>query len=457
MIDSKIKDIIFKARDEARKQGITAAFFLHREDSNLIRLGNSAVALSTSEELTRFSVEVVNGRRVGAYSINADVNSLDIVMNALNRANENCLESPELDYQPIPSEVEEETADYTGYDPQMISLTAEDKTTVCSKIIKSMPDKYSFSGSWSSGETELFLATTINDNCAYRKLSDGVLKIVMKNNIAGWEIAADQTGKNRADFCADAVVNHINSLLPIYENNPGYQTAIGKQPVVFGPDAIAEMLTMALWGGFIGRYWEEKRAFTSSNSFGDMLFAPSVNIYDDPACPDTFGYPFDFAGRKRGKFDFVKDGTFAGLIYDNATAAKYGKKPTGHDIGTMDIVFATGDATPGLENALAQVGDAIYIPQLHYLHLPDPTRGQITGSSRFNAMRVVGGKFTAPLLSTRVTDTIPSIFSSITAISAKSVPINISSTYGRRSPEVISVPEYIICSTVRISDVADSF
>ncbi len=457
MIDNNIKDIIIEARDEARKQGITAAFFLHREDSNLIRLGNSSVALSTSEELTRFSVEVVNGRRVGAYSINADVNSLDIVMSALNRANENCLESPELDYQPIPSEVEEEIADYSGYDPQMISLTAEDKTTVCSKIIKSMPDKYSFSGSWSSGETEIFLATTKNDNCAYRKLSDGVLKIVMKNNIAGWEIAVDQTGKNRADFCTDTAVNSINALLPIYENNPGYKTIIGKQPVIFGPDAIAEMLTMALWGGFIGRYWEEKRAYTSSNTFGDMIFASSVNIIDDPKSADTFNYPFDFAGRKRDTFEFVKNGAFTGLIYDNATAAKYGKKPTGHDIDTMDIVFSAGDATPGLANALAQVNDTIYIPQLHYLHLPDPTRGQITGSSRFNAMQVKNGEVVAPLLSTRVTDTIPAIFSNITAISAKSVPVNISSTYGRRSPEVISVPEYIICSEVRISDVADSF
>jgi predicted Zn-dependent protease len=80
-----------------------------------------------------------------------------------------------------------------------------------------------------------------------------------------------------------------------------------------------------------------------------------------------------------------------------------------------------------------------------------------TGSSRFNARLVKDGEFTAPLLSSRVTDTIPSVFSGIVAISSRTIPWNVSSTYDRRSPTAMSIPEYIICDNVRISDVADSF
>jgi predicted Zn-dependent protease len=80
-----------------------------------------------------------------------------------------------------------------------------------------------------------------------------------------------------------------------------------------------------------------------------------------------------------------------------------------------------------------------------------------TGSSRFNARLIKNGEFVAPLLSSRVTDTIPSVFGGITAISSRTIPWNVSATYDRRQPTALSIPEYIIADGVRISDVADSF
>jgi predicted Zn-dependent protease len=80
-----------------------------------------------------------------------------------------------------------------------------------------------------------------------------------------------------------------------------------------------------------------------------------------------------------------------------------------------------------------------------------------TGSSRFNAQLIKAGEFAAPLVSTRVTDTIPEVLGHVTALSSKAVPVNESATYGRRNPEAFSVPEYVLCEDVRISDVADSF
>jgi predicted Zn-dependent protease len=80
-----------------------------------------------------------------------------------------------------------------------------------------------------------------------------------------------------------------------------------------------------------------------------------------------------------------------------------------------------------------------------------------TGSSRFNAQRVEKGEFTAPLLSSRVTDTVPNVLSHVVAMSSRAVAVIQSSTDGRRTPEAFSVPEYILCDNVRISDVADSF
>jgi predicted Zn-dependent protease len=77
MLEKRIRDLLFDARANARKQGLEAEFNFHRERSSLIRLGNSSVALSTFEELSRLDVTVQQGRKSGSYSLTSDITSPD--------------------------------------------------------------------------------------------------------------------------------------------------------------------------------------------------------------------------------------------------------------------------------------------------------------------------------------------------------------------------------------------
>ncbi len=459
MLENRVRELILSCRDYARKQGQNAEFILHREKSSLIRLGNSSVALSTYEELTRLNIRVQDGRRVGSFGVLADITSLDQLKNVLQRATENCRAALPKDYEPIFGTVEESVDDSTGFDPLLENLPPEHKTRLCQKVISSLQPmgKYDFSGSWSSGATEMYYVTTANDKEAYRRLTDSRLALVLKEKEKKWELQIERTAKRAGTESADDIIAEFSSRLPVYEKNPGYKTPVGRQRVLFGPQAISELVMLAVWSGFLGRGYEEKRAFTSNNKFGDKIFADTISIVDDPTHPDVFGMPFDFTGVRRRPFVLADKGIFAGVMYDAATAAKYGKERTGHDVGNADFVLVTGNAPPGLEAGKKLAENALYIPHLHYIHMPDPTKGLFTGSSRFNAMRIEQGEFAAPLFSTRVTDTIPWVFNHVIAISSHSVPVNVSSTYDRREPTAISVPEYMICEEVRISDVADSF
>ncbi|MHB9133471.1 MAG: metallopeptidase TldD-related protein [Armatimonadota bacterium] len=459
MLESRLRNILQSTRDYARRQGINAEFFFHREHSSLIRLGNSSVALTTAEDLTRLSVEVQDGRRTGNFSLNADIISEEQLRAALHRAQENCAAALETEFDPIFGVVEADVDDATGYDAALAELSPEAKVDLCAEVIHAIKPRgnYDFSGSWSTGSTELYYLTTANDHEIYRTLTDGRLVLVLKEQDKKWELSVEQGGKCAADFSAAQAMAKFDSLLPIYEGNAGYRSPLGYTRVMFGPQAIAELVGLAIWGGFFGRFWEEQRAFTSGKAFGDPLFSPLVTLTDDPAHPNVFNMPIDLKGKLRRPFPLVEAGAFRGLIYDSGTAAKYRKAATGHDGVGMDLVFAAGDAPGGLEAGKQLAGDALYIPHLHYVHLPDPTRGQFTGSSRFNALHLEGGAFTAPLVSTRITDTIPNVLSHVVAVSSHSVLMNMSSTYGRRSPEAISVPEYLICDQVRISDVAEGF
>jgi predicted Zn-dependent protease len=459
MLDKRTRELLLACRDRARKAGTRAEFLLHREKSSLIRLGNSSVALSTFEELTRLDIEVSDGRKVGTYGLLADITSADQLDDALAHARANCQAALPKDYDPVFGAVEEGIDDASGFDPALEALSPEAKAALCATVVKAVKPggSYDFSGSWSSGSTEMYCITTANDNEAWRKLTDGRLVIVLKEQEKKWELSVERTQKKVGEFDADGVIAEFRALLPVYEKNPGFRTEPGRHKVLFGSQAVAELLTLALWGGFFGRAWEEKRSYTAQNKFGDRIFADTVTVTDDPANPNVFGMPFDFKGKRRRLFTLVEKGVFKGLVYDSATAAKYGKKPTGHDFGSGDLCLGTGTAPAGIPAGRGLAADALYIPHLHYIHMPDPTKGMFTGSSRFNAQLIKAGEFAAPLVSTRVTDTIPQIFNQVIALSARAVPVNISATYGRRNPETMSVPEYIICSDVRISDVADSF
>jgi predicted Zn-dependent protease len=459
MLEQRIRELLLSALNESRRAGRNVELSLHRELSSLIRLGNSSVALATHEELTRLDVSVQDGRRVGSASLTADITSADQLRETIAHAAENCAAALPKDYDPIFGTVEEPVDDSTGFDPKLESLSAEAKTALCARVIAALKPRgrYDFSGSWSTGSTEMYYVTTANDREAYRRLTDGRLVLVLKEQDKKWELQVERSQKAAGTFTADDVIAEFAALLPVYERNDGYATAPGRQRVLFGPQAIAQLVSLALWGGLIGRSWEEKRSWTSPHKFGDKILGDAITIIDNPASPDVFGMPFDFNGRRRRPFTLVEKGVFAGLVYDSASAARYGRQPTGHDLATGDFTLAPGDGAPGIEAARRLAGDALYIPHLHYIHMPDPTKGMFTGSSRFNAMRIKDGEFVAPIFSSRVTDTSQSVFTNIVALSSRTVSQNESATYGRRAPEALGVPEWLLCDNVRISDVADSF
>ncbi|MHB0935230.1 MAG: metallopeptidase TldD-related protein [Armatimonadota bacterium] len=458
MLEQRVRELLCAARDAARREGIQAEFNFHRERSSLIRLGNSAVALSTSEELTRFGVRVQDGRRIGVYALTGDITSEEPLRRALHKAAEICAASPEKEYEPIFGEVEEAVDDSRGFDPALEAMPPEEKIELCAKVIGTISPRgaYEFSGSWTSGSTEYYYTTTANDREAYRRLTDGRLVLAIQEQRRKWEMYNEQSGKEAAAFSADTAIAEFDSLLPLYESQPGWAPPLGNMRVVFGPQAIGKLMTVIILGGFSGRMYEEQQAYTSGKSFSEQLFSPQVSITDEPDHPRVYGRPFDFNGRRRRHFALVDSGVFCGLMYDSQTAAKYGKAPTGHD-NAADLVFATGDAPAGLAAAFALAGEGLYIPYLHYVHMPEPSKGMVTGSSRFNALRIDGGRPTSPLFSVRVTDSVVNMLSHVVAVASRPVSLDVSTSYERRNPEALSVPEYLICDNVRISDRTESF
>lgn len=455
MLDDLTRDAILEVRDEASVKGIHAFFTMHREKSHLMRIGNNSVSLNTSVDLTRLDVEVVDGRREGSYTVMGDITGPADVRRALETAVEKASVSTPKDYDPIPLLVEENAEEMLQYDEALEDMDSRVKASVYKEIMKETGERLNYSGSWSSGSTEVFLACTGNPNLAWRIGTDQQFTCVLKHPSEKWELASFQTGWKPGDVTASTTKHEFQRLLPVY-GKPGFRVEPGEYTVLFGSQALADILGMALWTGLSGRGYEEGMNWTCGKARGDRLLSGMVTVVDDPSDMNTFRFGFDMAGMTRKPFPLVEEGILKNLFYDRATAARYGREPTPHH-GSASPVMSPGEGPECPLEAVREMGRVLFIPALHYTHIPNRSKGIFTGSSRFSAVLVEDGRMVSPIFSSRITDTFERVLGNISVLGPTGVSVNGSNTYDRRMPEAASVPAYMVSTGVKITDCADSF
>lgn len=455
MLNDRTREAILQVREEARCKGISALFALHREQSHLMRLGNNSISLNTSEDLTRLDVEVLDGRRDGAYTVMGEIDTAQTVSQALDIAVEKARVAMPKDYDPIEPVVEANVEESAQYDEGLERLEPAVKAQTFARIMKEAGGNHNYSGSWSSGSTEIFVTGTASDRQAWHLGTDQQFTCVLKHPEKKWELVSNQTGWQTEQVSAAAAVADFTALLPVYQQE-GLQVEPGDYTVIFGAHAIAELLGMAVWAGFMGRGYEEKMGWTSAYSLGDDILSTAVTLVDDPTHDQTFQSGFDGAGMVRSPFVLVDEGKLAGLMYDLSTAGKYGRAPTAHH-GVSSLVMEVGEGPTDPLEAVRDMGKVLYIPALHYMNIPNRSKGIVTASSRFSAVLVEDGRIARPIFSSRVTDTFQKIFGNVALLAPVQESVNLSNTYGRRMPEAASVPSYMVSTEVAITDCAESF
>ena len=458
MRNCKAFDYIREIRDYAVTKGIQASFHLHIEKSHLMRIGNSSVSLNTSEHLYRLQIEVLKGKKIGNHTQMGAIESAEYVKKALDIAVEKAEFAFENSYQPLLKGPQQNIEKSNQYDEELENLDSNYKVEFFKKIIEQSGSQYSYSGSWSSGSIEIFMISTANKFEAWHLGTDQKLIMVLQHPEKKWELKKELSSWCLKDFHEEDVINHFKTLLPVYENNEGYKLEPGEYTVAFGSGAISEFLFAFTEIGFSGHAYEDKESWLCKNKFGDKIANDSISIIDDPDSDLVFGMAFDDAGTKRDKYPLIEKGIFKGLMYNIQTAARFNKPLTGHTLTYIsNVVLEKGNDDPYLLDSVKDLGKVLYIPDIHYVGIPSPTKGILTGSSRYNAVLIEDGKIKAPLFSCRITDRVGKIFNNIIRISSESDSYNMSNTYERRSPFALGMPSYIVAKNVMITDSSDSF
>jgi predicted Zn-dependent protease len=449
-------------RQYAFGKGFEVELFYHEEDSYLMRFANSAISLNTNEHLIRLDITAYSGRQRASYSLITDLEKIDEIKNGIDSAADMAKHAQPLNYQPTIPAFAESFADESGFDPALAGLTNADKLAFFNQAAKGLETgEIKLSGIFSSGTNTLAQITTRSEHTQYFKTSDAQVTLVLSHAGLKWEVTAEQSAQKRADLDPAILHQELAFLVGHYQGDTPQQIPLGSYDIVFGSAAIAEMLNFMNWVGFNGGSLKRGFSFLSEDQVGKKVFSGQFNLLDDPNRLETYPFKRDMTGLERKAWPIFEKGVFQGFLWYQDDADEFGKKPTGHTVLHKSLVLRGGEEEVGsLEDLvkLPRTKDLLYIPFLHYMNIVNPTKGIITGSSRFGALLLKKDGSVVIPYNVRLTQSLLDIFGDKVAWAAKSImPYNTSQSYGARNPTALLVPRFMQVNNLEISHSNSSY
>ncbi|MCX7846642.1 MAG: metallopeptidase TldD-related protein [bacterium] len=445
----------------ARAQNITAEVWAHGEQSALVRLANSAVSLNTREELFELTVTACRGNARGSATVMATPDERERLYAAVHQADDIARHATPTSYARTFLPIAPLPDDDAGFDPALCQLSSQEMVAYVETAVEGLESaEHVVAGMCSWGAVWEGTANTLSDEVGWHALTDAGISLVLAHTRQRWELQSTQSAARAAQLHPSAVRDELATLLSAYQHAPASALPLGRYDIVFGREATAQLLLVCCWLGFHGGNCRRQRTFLKEQHVGTQVFSPQITVMDDPTQRDTFPYAFDVHGVPRHPFPLVTRGVFNGFFWDRDSADEFRERETGHSVPALSLTLAPGQeriASLAALLALPRERDLLYVPELHYMNVVHETEGIVTCCSRFGALllRKEGG-VTVPY-NVRITEKLGHIFAHVAWLSHETVTVNVSSTYGRRTPQACVVPRFTCVEGVEVTHANTSF
>jgi predicted Zn-dependent protease len=446
----------------ARLKNARAMFFWQSEDSRFVRYANSAVSLNTREILTKLNVTVYGDRKKASSSIMTDAEDLDSMKKAVDKAVEMLPFAAPLTYQPKVSAIPETVVSEEAYDSAVVSMTSSDIIAFVEEAVAGLEtEDILLSGNISSGVTEQAFMSTESTEAVYWRATDIGITLVLSSLQDKWEVNAEQFTGWVKDLDAGALHNRLSWLTKQYTTAPSERVPEQPFTVVFGPAALATYLDYFSWIGFNGGALKRGFAMMNADDIGQKVLSDKFTLMEDPTLIETYPRPVDQFGRARAPRPIFDKGVFHGFVWRQSDADEFGEKATGHDVTSLSVALKGGDWKVNTIQefaALPRDRDVLYIPYLHYTGLVNPTKGIVTGTSRFGPLWLKKDGSIAVPYNVRFTMSLKDLFGdNLRLVSEKTVPWGESSHYRSRNPGATVVPVLACVDNINIELSNQSF
>jgi predicted Zn-dependent protease len=174
----------------------------------------------------------------------------------------------------------------------------------------------------------------------------------------------------------------------------------GRYRAYLAPAAVAELLSTLAWGAF---GLKEQR--TGTSPFNRLVqgegLSPLISLSETiaPGLAPAFT-PQGFV--RPDSVPLVAAGQLVGSLVSPRSAREFGEagqaplQPNTHGGESPDCLHLAAGTLPESQ-ALATLGEGLYLSNLHYLNYSDRLQGRVTGMTRYACFWVEGGQLKAPL------------------------------------------------------------
>lgn len=259
-------------------------------------------------------------------------------------------------------------------------------------------------GSSMAAEEERVVVNSRGAACYAASTVSGIKLVTMRKGLRGFAggVHPDIRGLDADTLLERALASCLLRRAPM-------SVPVGTYEVILEPEAIAELL---VWLGYItfGAKHLKERTSAFAGRIGERVAASSVTIVDDGTDPSGLRLSFDAEGIAKQRVPLIERGRAAGVVYDTAYGALYGRASSGHALSPgdpegplpMNLFLAPGRSSR--EEMIRRCEHGLLIPRFHYVNgLLSPRDTLMTGLTREGACLIEDGKIRAPITTLRFT------------------------------------------------------
>ncbi len=253
---------------------------------------------------------------------------------------------------------------------------------------------------------------------AYHRQSSATMEVTARQGLAAGR--AEQTAKSisridPAQVASIAIAKCLGSV-NAQALEPGAYT------VILEPEAAATPLQFMSWLAFGAQSVQEGTSCLSGN-IGKKMFGSNITIVDDAFHPlMIWAEPFDYEGIPKRRVVIVDRGVVKTPVYDQKTAAKEGKKSTGHGLPQpntfgpfpQNLVLKGGRTT--LQQMIKSTERGILVTRFWYNRVVDRKVPIITGMTRDGTFLIEKGRIVCGVKNMRFNQNLTEFFNNVEAL-----------------------------------------
>lgn len=371
------------------------------EDSSLTRFANSSIHQNVAERNVEVRVRAVWGKRVGVASTN--VLTPDAIRAVVDDASSIARlqeENPDFSSLPEPTPI----TPVNAFVERTANFSPMDRAGMVGVICRKAVEKgMSAAGALTTATNEVAVANSLGV-FGYHPLTVAEVKtVVTAEDSTGYAdaLSTDVNDIDVEEIADEAIDKSFRSRNPILLEPGEYE-------VVLEEYATSDILDFISHTGLGALALQEGRSFMK-DKFGQRILDPAISIWDNGLDSTTLPMPFDFEGVAKKRIDLIENGVAVAVVYDSYTAAREGKKSTGHALPApntegplpTNVFLKPGTATK--EEMVRQTKRGLWITRFWYTRTVHPLTVVVTGMTRDGTFLIENGEITRAVKNFRFT------------------------------------------------------